>query len=853
MAETADTNGDAGTGSTSTEEEEDVEPKFKYTRMGNDLKKILNTDLITCSSVHPKFLIFGTKRGRVHLLDHQGNCVETNLSNDDRHVHTVAVNHIDVDSKGEYVATCSDDGKVNITGLFSSENNQNLCFSKLIKAVALDPDTKSSGVRRFIVGDDRLTIYERKFLKKLKSTELCTAEGNVLSVCWNGNFVAWASYLGVRVYDLNERCSLGLMKWEVPPQERLENFRCNFRWSNDTTLLVGWVDTIRICVIRKRNSIEAASGNLPDYIVDPISTFQTTFYISGLAPFTRTQLVVLGYRKQRSADNKALRPVISVMEYKMHSSEEILTDSLSIRDFEKYTVNDYSLNCIVEESRYFIVAPNDFVVASLIGTDERVQWLIAHCKYEEAMAVISTHGGSIDLLTVARLYINHLLKNELFDRAAKLCLQVFGNNKALWQEEVLKFFEYKQLRSVSPYLPTSEDCKLDPHYYELVLYEFLEHDVSGFLNLLKEWPPTLYNGRYVINTIGDRFRKQNANELLEALALLYSYQGDFESALRMYLKLQNKDVFKLIHRYNLYENISKMIIPLIQLDRKCAFEILLDRKKINPEVVVHQLEPNQEYLYWYLDALDKVDKRGTFHSKLVELYVKFDRSKLLPFLRRSKHYAIQDALAICKSENLYPEMVYLLGCMGGVEAVEALNIIIYKIKDIEMAIEFCKEHDDEDLWNVLIDESAEKPDIVTKVLDGIIDYVNPELIVNKIKLGQKIPHLRESVLKMLWHFNLQEEKLDIAHQIQQADYFAEHSELVAAQRRGRFVPYEQCCAKCNRVVLKKDVAVSSSLVEFNCGHIFHEPCVPNLYGNEHCNQCHSLQDDQEDSVSVSGT
>lgn len=59
-----------------------------------------------------QFLIFGTFQGRVYLLDHQGNSVESNLSNGDRRIHSVAVNHIDVDPKGEYVATCSDDGRV---------------------------------------------------------------------------------------------------------------------------------------------------------------------------------------------------------------------------------------------------------------------------------------------------------------------------------------------------------------------------------------------------------------------------------------------------------------------------------------------------------------------------------------------------------------------------------------------------------------------------------------------------------------------------------------------------------------------------------------------------------------------
>lgn len=69
-----------------------------------------------------------------------------------------------------------------------------------------------------------------------------------------------------------------------------------------------------------------------------------------------------------------------------------------------------------------------------------------------------------------------------------------------------------------------------------------------------------------------------------------------------------------------------------------------------------------------------------FQKKLISLYAIFDRNKLLPFLKRSKDYDIQEALVICKQENFYPEIVYLLGCMGGVEASEALNIIIHRVR-----------------------------------------------------------------------------------------------------------------------------------------------------------------------------
>lgn len=101
---------------------------------------------------------------------------------------------------------------------------------------------------------------------------------------------------------------------------------------------------------------------------------------------------------------------------------------------------------------------------------------------------------------------------------------------------MFKFVKPQQLRAVSAYLPTTDDCKLDPHVYEMVLYEYLKYDVKGFLKLIKEWPSHLYDCSAVINAIHDHFNKENMNELLESLAMLYSYQKSYESALLMYLK-----------------------------------------------------------------------------------------------------------------------------------------------------------------------------------------------------------------------------------------------------------------------------------------------------------------------------
>lgn len=243
----------------------------------------------------------------------------------------------------------------------------------------------------------------------------------------------------------------------------------------------------------------------------------------------------------------------------------------------------------------------------------------------------------------------------------------------------------------------------------------------------------------------------------------------------MYLKLQHKDVFTLIKKHDLYNAIHNMIVDLIKLDSEKAISMLLEKKKIAPEIVVEQLEKHQEYLYMvseseiklisiqtkfflfspfqFLDAYERLNSNGKFHKQLLILYPKYDRSKLLPFLKSSKNYAIQDAYDICRRESFYPELVYLLDQMGNSQ--EALTIILNKMKDVQMAIEFCREHDDLDLWNKMINESVDSPEVLTKLLDGIAGFINPVLLIDKIKVGQEIPGLKNALVKMLSGFSLQ--------------------------------------------------------------------------------------------------
>lgn len=62
------------------------------------------------------------------------------------------------------------------------------------------------------------------------------------------------------------------------------------------------------------------------------------------------------------------------------------------------------------------------------------------------MEMIATQGGRYSLISVARLYLDHLLAQNQYEEAAKLCSRAFGSDTILWEEEVYKFLKIQQLR-----------------------------------------------------------------------------------------------------------------------------------------------------------------------------------------------------------------------------------------------------------------------------------------------------------------------------------------------------------------------------------------------------------------------
>ncbi len=143
---------------------------------------------------------------------------------------------------------------------------------------------------------------------------------------------------------------------------------------------------------------------------------------------------------------------------------------------------------------------------------------------------------------------------------------------------------------------------------------------------------------------------------------------------------------------------------------------------------------------------------------------------------------------------------------------QALELITNELRDVDKAIDFCKEHDDSELWLDLINYSMDKPcafhsfsihlffvlanylichrvpslirlrhqlprsrwsidpcraifvaAFITGLLHNIGTHVDPIILIQKIRDGLEIPGLRDSLVKILQDYNLQVRKKQILH------------------------------------------------------------------------------------------
>ncbi|KAF4619121.1 hypothetical protein D9613_004781 [Agrocybe pediades] len=295
----------------------------------------------------------------------------------------------------------------------------------------------------------------------------------------------------------------------------------------------------------------------------------------------------------------------------------------------------------------------------------------------------------LDSRTIGQKFIEHLVQEGDYARAAQLCPKVCGRDGAKWEHWIFTYAERKQLHAIIPYVP-KENPRLDHVIYEMILAHFLIHDRQMLLKTIKEWPQEIYDVSAVIVAVKAELDNSASTSstissgggstiLMECLAGLYTANRQYGKALPYYLQFDHELMEKRRASSDLNE---------VESD---AIKLLVDNVHSIPiGKGVQQLQQRPYYLFLYLDALMHRDAQlvTEFTDRQVEMYAEFATARLIDFLRASSSYNLEKAYKECQERDLVPEMVFLLGRMGNNKKA--------------LTLDFSKEQNDDDLWEDLL-------------------------------------------------------------------------------------------------------------------------------------------------------
>ncbi|KAL9272324.1 Vacuolar protein sorting-associated protein 41-like protein [Drosera capensis] len=758
-------------------EEEEDEPRLKYQRMGGSVPTLLSSDSASCIAVAERMIALGTHGGVVHILDFLGNQVK------EFPAHRATVNGLSFDIEAEYIGSCSDDGSVVVSSLFTDEKRK-FEYHRPMKSIALDPEYARKTSKRFVAGGlaGQLVFYSKKWFG-YQDQVLHSGEGPIHAATWRSSLIAWANDAGVKIYDAanNQRVTFIERPRGSPHPELLLP---HLVWQDDTLLVIGWGTSIKIASVRihQDQGANGAYNNGPVSSmnkVDIVASFQSSYFISGVAPFGNS-LVVLAYipgeddgEKEFSStvpsrQGNAQRPEVHVVTW---NNDELATDALPVHGFEHYKAKDYCLAhtpfsgssygggqwAAGDEPLYYIVSPKDVVIAKPRDTEDHINWLLQHGWHEKALAAVEAGQGRSELREeVGTRYLDHLIVERKYAEAAALCPKLLRGSASAWERWVFHFAQLRQLPVLVPFMPT-ENPRLKDTVYELGLMALATIPAyhKELLSVVKSWPPGLYSSVPVIAAIEPQLKTTSVTDTLkEALAELYVIDEQYEKAFSLFADLMKPYVFDFIEKHNLHDAIREKVVQLMMLDRKCTVSLLIQhRDLITPSDVVSQLveagDKCKYYLHIYLQSLFEINPHAgkEYHDMQVELYAEYDPKMLLPFLRSSQHYTLEKAYEICLRRDLLREQVFILGRMGNTK--EALAVIINKLGDMEEAVEFVSLQNDDDLWEELIRQCLDKPEMVGMLLEHTVGNLDPLHIVNMVPDGLEIPRLRDRLVKII--------------------------------------------------------------------------------------------------------
>ncbi|KAI3629138.1 hypothetical protein CBS9595_000210 [Malassezia furfur] len=842
---------------------DDEEPMYNYVAIGWSARDIFARDALSACAVSAEHIALGMASGMIYVLNKDG------LLHKGFSFHTAAVQQIVLDTTGTFVGSAGLDGCVAIASLHTSEQYR-FDFPRPMQALALEPHFGQRSSRAFVCGGmGGALLYREKRWFGHKETVLHAGEGPIWAIAWRDRWIAWANDRGVRIVDAHTHDLITRIA-APEPGVRAELAPYTLVWHSPTSLLVAQGQRITIARVHARNAaaadvLQSVSGlstlvpgvgaAAPLFYVEITDIFELDCLVAGVAP-DGDRLVVLAYvvhadDLRRLRDEGAVRLAHDVQHPELRvinaHGEEVGSDVLDI-DPVRLRCRDVHLASVVErdaaapaharaERRVLYVAARTQLTAAHPRTArDHIAWLLDRRAYRAALEALEALGSAgaralgFDTAAIGRAYLQHRIAQGDYAGAAALFPVLLRTDAAAWEEMVLLYLDRGELPAVMPHIPTHEPV-LSEMVYDMVLVDLLHHDPAQLLATLRTWPASIYSRQAVAAAIQDR--AAGSMTLVACLAELYLASHAPGKALGYLLQLRDPTVFALIREHNLFTDVQDKLAQLVALDQDLAGTPRPAANAVTPLLVDHlhsipigramaQLAPFPWYAYVYLDALFDRDPPlvSEYANELVALYAEFHYAKLMPFLRTMSYvYSFEKAYQVCEAHDYVPEMIFLLGRTGDVRG--ALNLIIERLHDVRMAVDFVKQQDDAELWDRLLDYARDRPAFLRGLLEHVGGEIDPSRILRLIRPGLAIPGLKHAVIKTLHTIHLQHSLLQGCRDVQTQAVNELTAHYRASLDAARACDAHTRCVVCAAPLLAR----AEAAVLFFCWHAAHLACV----------------------------
>ncbi|KAN0061073.1 Vacuolar protein sorting-associated protein 41 [Thecaphora frezii] len=885
--------------------DEETEPSLKYSRVKGSATDILSKDSASAFAVSPRFMALGTHGGMVYILDVEGNLIKGFRSHTasildidiDSTCEFVASASMDgmvsvsaLSTSEQYVFDFKRPMRcIALEPNFGRKSTRALVCGGMAGAL-VQREKSWFGHKEVVLHAGEGPIYTTKW----RSNLIAWANDRGVRI-YDTNVHQRISFISAPAANIRAdlyRCSL---YWQ-------DDRTLLVAWADH--IKIAKVKERRPAQTLGP-SLGPLGSQQPQLYVEITAIFKLDCMISGIAPYGLDYLVLAyiteevyqgdGVAVEDDPDahrrREALRPELRIIS---RAGEELSSDVLSLNNFSRFQCNDYLLvpseearaysaavmtnrrvRSEPEASTYYVVSPKDIVVSRPRDERDHVEWLLERKKYEAALVKVEAMGKrtakerGFDAEEIGKKYLNWLVEEDRYDQAAKVASKILGRNVQAWEDWIFLFVEKGKLGTAIPFIPTS-DPTLSGLVYDMILAHFLQTDPEMLLSTIREWPPEIYSTQAVVIAIEDRLSREKSNTLLmECLAELFIRNRQPSKALPYFLRLRRPNVFDLIRENNLFTAVQDQALLLIEFEEDirakgkddtgekaesvaptskhgAAIELLVDHTHSIPiHRVIKQLESHPRYLYMYLDSLfDRDPQQVSSLSDLqVKLYADYEYPKLMAYLRAmSSFYSFEKAFNICKEHDYVPEMVFLLGRVG--DNKRALSLIIERLGDVERAIDFAKEQNDDDLWEDLLRYSETKPAFIRGLLENVGAEIDPIRLIRRIKNGLEIPGLKSALIKILHDFSLQVSLLEGCDAILNHDNRLLSSELQRGQEHAHYCDSDTRCVGCQLPLLAAAAvtsnnaapppaaaaatsafAASDRIIFFLCGHAHHLGCL----------------------------